>query len=360
MATLLLAGASVRAFAESAAAAGYRVVAIDGYGDLDLRAVATVHALPGRYSASAAALRARGVAADVVAYTSNFENHPAALGALAGDRALLGNPPGVTARVRDPFALRRAFAAHAIATPAVRASAPAVGRWLRKPRRSGGGHAIVPWRQHMPIARSCVVQERIAGVPGSIVFVADGESAAPLALTRQLVGDAAFGASGFRYAGNILMHPGEHRALYDRAVILAGIATRAFGLVGINGIDFIVRRGVPIPIEVNPRYCASMELAERHYGISIATAHVAACAGRLAEAPRVRRRGTIGKAIVYARRMVTVDDTTSWLGDPSVRDIPCPGSVIRAGAPICTVFATGRDEDDCYRRLVARAGRVAA
>jgi hypothetical protein len=35
-----------------------------------------------------------------------------------------------------------------------------------------------------------------------------------------------------------------------------------------------------------------------------------------------------------------------------------PGTRVRRGQPICTVFADGRDFDTCYAGLVARADRV--
>ena len=44
---------------------------------------------------------------------------------------------------------------------------------------------------------------------------------------------------------------------------LAAVAAAEFHLVGVNGIDFIERSGVPYPIEINPRWSASMELVER-------------------------------------------------------------------------------------------------
>ncbi|MDQ3428018.1 MAG: hypothetical protein M3477_09335, partial [Gemmatimonadota bacterium] len=58
---VLLAGVSTRALAVSASRAGYRVTAIDAYGDLDLRAVAQVIGIHGNrgYSALAAAGAAR-------------------------------------------------------------------------------------------------------------------------------------------------------------------------------------------------------------------------------------------------------------------------------------------------------------
>jgi predicted ATP-grasp superfamily ATP-dependent carboligase len=129
----------------------------------------------------------------------------------------------------------------------------------------------------------------------------------------------------------------------------------------VNGVDFIVRGGIPIPIEVNPRYTAAMELAERRNGVSVFAAHVAGCTDRLTElsipAPR---RGAFGKALVFARGPVTVGDTRPWLDNPDIRDIPNPGSFIGQGSPICTVFATGRTTAECYARLAQRADDIYA
>lgn len=344
MTSLLLTGVSVRAFAESAAAAGFTVSAVDAFGDLDLRAVATFYPLASAYSANAVRLRAAAIKTAACAYTSNFENHPRELAALSEDRILLGNPPDVLRRVRDPFALARVLPT----APAVRDTPPTDGgRWLIKPRRSGGGHAITEWHPGMTMPRNSFLQERISGSPGSIVFAADGRSICPLAFTRQLI------APDFRYLGNILVPP------IDEAAMIAEVVTREFGLVGVNGIDFIANNGRPIPIEVNPRYTAAMELAERHYGISIARVHADACAGKLPSFAPEPRRLTIGKAIVYAKTNTLVGDTTSWLADSSVRDIPMPGSRIKAGRPICTVFAEARTVAECETALRRRTSSTA-
>src|SRR6266545_4747534 len=105
---LLIAGVSTRALATSAARAGYRVTAVDAFGDIDLRGVAEV--LPpgnatGRFSPAVAAEAARTASASLVAYTSNFENYPDAVAALAAGRRLLGNSPAVLRRVRNPITL---------------------------------------------------------------------------------------------------------------------------------------------------------------------------------------------------------------------------------------------------------------
>jgi len=364
MTRVLFAGVSTRGFAESAARAGYEVVAVDGFGDLDLRARAhSVHVARsgGRFSVRAAVAAARGLEADVVCYVGSFENHARAVGVLAADRVLWGNRPAVLAAVRDPVRLARALRARGLPTPAVRVTAPRAAtarRWLVKPRASGGGGGVAPWRGG-PLPRGSYLQQRVTGVPGSIVFAADGQTAVPLGVSRALAGDARFGdvAGGFRYCGSMLVAPEE--PLFGRACRLAATVTAAFGLVGVNGIDFVARGAVPYAVEVNPRYCASMELVERARGISIFAVHARACAGELPALVHTRPAAdVIGKAIVYAREDVMPEGTARWLEDDDVRDVPAPGEGIARGHPICTVFARGRSVTACGAALAARARTV--
>src|SRR5204862_6784380 len=126
------------------------------------------------------------------------------------------------------------------------------------------------------------------------------------------------------------------------ATWLAESVTRAFGLVGGNGGDFVARRGWHDGIEVNPRYTAAMELVERAYGLSLFDVHAQACRGALPAfdlaAARRRTPEAFGKAIVYARRPSALGDTRSWLLDPDVRDIPPPGPHFAPRAPTCPIF----------------------
>ena len=165
---------------------------------------------------------------------------------------------------------------------------------------------------------------------------------------------------------------GEGGAFIDKACALSTTAAEEFDLVGVNGIDFVDRGGVLYPVEVNPRWCASMELVERAYGLSVFEIHRAACTGRsLPEFDLMRTRhqssGAVGKAIVFARADLTVGDTRRWLEEAvgegkvsSIRDIPRPGERIRAGRPVCTVFAADRDDKACHQALRQRARQVYA
>jgi predicted ATP-grasp superfamily ATP-dependent carboligase len=345
------------------------VTAVDAFGDLDLRACAEVIALrreDGRFDPAAAAAAARKIPADAAAYSSNFENDPSAVTALAAGRRLLGNPSAVLERVRDPIGLMGALRRCGFQTPATRARAGRVAaggprRWLLKPRRSGGGHGTSAWGPGTRVGRQHYLQERVAGTPGSVLFLADGSRALALALSRQLVGERAFGARGFRYCGSLMAGGGLFAAeegLFSRASALAEAVTREFGLVGLNGLDFIARAGVPWPIEVNPRWSASMELLDGSAGVPLFALHADACAGLLPKIVPRLPRGVLGKAVVFARRGVAVGDTRPWLRDPAIADVPHPGERIPRGRPICTVFASGSTVGTCLRALASRAAAI--
>lgn len=368
---VLVAGVSVRSLARSAIAAGYDVLTADGYGDRDL-----LELVPGPARHLTVSPFEPGVVAmhvtmpyDAVAYTSNFENHPEALEQLSAGRVVLGNPPAVLRDVRRAERVHDVLEAHGLSSPRVYAAAHDAVRHARgrelvaKPRRSGGGSGVRRWRPAEPLLDGELLQEWVDGVPASLVFVADGHDAVPLGVTRQLIGDAAFGASGHRWCGNLLGNaatpvlaaPVEVTA---SATAAAQALTRAFGLRGINGIDFISRSGEAVVIEVNPRWTAAVELVERALGVSLFPTHVAGNEGTLPHLPYPATRGVIGKAVVFAPADSTMPDTDPWLADDMIRDIPMSGTLIPRGAPLCTVFAAGETAGACYGALVERARAV--
>jgi predicted ATP-grasp superfamily ATP-dependent carboligase len=374
---VLIAGVSTRAAAESAAAAGFAVTAIDGFGDLDQHPTVRVISLGADFTPRRAARAAASIECDAAVYLASFENHPGAIDALDAHCVLWGNSAEVVRRVRDPLILADVLRRRGFAVPDVRLADDAEGqavpadvdgqRWLVKPIASGGGTRIHPWRHSAPPPGRYYRQEFIDGPAGSVAFVAAGNRAIPLGISRQIVGDDLFGATGYQYCGSILGSAGDPQFARDETLAaaadaLAQAVCEEFGLVGLNGIDFIARDGVPHTIEVNPRWSASMELAERAYGVSILGVHAAACSrGALPDfdvATARRRAGAIGKAIVFARGDLVVGDTSAWRDTDAVRDIPHRGDRIIGGHPVCTVFAAAADAAACHDALAARAARV--
>jgi predicted ATP-grasp superfamily ATP-dependent carboligase len=379
---VLICGTSTRAAAESAARSGFRVTTIDAFADLDqhplVRALSAGRDFSAAPTASAMARAARGLDRDAVVYLSPFENHPRAVGALSAVGTLWGNSPDTLRRVRNPFMLASTLRSHGFAVPRVLSNAPNApndsndsndsNNWLLKPLRSGGGNRIRRWRGE-PVPRTSYLQERIDGTPGSLVFAAAHRQCVPVGFSRQLVGDANFGAAGYRYCGSILASledpqlPDAH-ALLEATHAAASCIVAEFGLVGLNGLDFVARGPVPYPVEVNPRWSSSIEVAERAFNTSLFAVHVESSAGGTLPSidcvASLAHRGAVGKAIVYARHPGSVGDTSRWLDDPEVRDVPRSGEIVRAGQPVCSIFAAAADSQACYRLLVIRAERIYA
>jgi hypothetical protein len=362
---VLIVGVSTRALAESASVAGYECLSVDAFGDLDQKErVQNVGLLRDRgcvYSVTAAVAVARGLSAGFAAYNGNLENHPAAVERLARGRVLLGNSPQTLVRARDFPALARVARKAGVRVPQTHAPGHArrgTGgkQWLRKPLRGGGGDGVREWTPGMPVRPHEVIQERIEGVLASMSFAADGKRAVVLGLARGLAGDDVLGAREFRYCGSLFPFEADG-GLVSRLEDLAQAATRAFGLRGTNGIDFIVRDGEAYVLELNPRYSASMEVIERGRRLSVFEVHRAACDGALPPPPGPLPTRVFGKAILWARGDRVAGDTRPWLARDDVRDVPFPGDRFKAGQPICTVFAEGVDAGDCYQRLVATATR---
>jgi hypothetical protein len=206
-----------------------------------------------------------------------------------------------------------------------------------------------------------LVQERIAGLACSAVAVGDGADAVVLGLTEQLVGQKAFGVSGYRWCGNVVpprLPAGEREALLGQARALCSHLAGAFALRGAFGVDFVWDGERAWTHEVNPRATASLEAIESAYGLGVFAAHLRACAGEL---PRTAaaRAGSAGKAVLFATEDVTIGDSERWL-ERGVRDVPHPGERIAAGHPICTVVRAAATPQEAVARLEEEAARLRA
>lgn len=363
---LLVVGYSVRALAQSAWQAGYDVRAVDYFGDRDL--VETVptrsirHDLDQAYRPEGLVELARSMEVEAVVYTGGLENHPSVVEELRAGRKLWGNDGQTLKEVRDWRRLDALFRQRKIAFPQVVFPGQAVppGQWLSKPERGAGGGGIHRW-QGESLRRGCYLQEFLRGPSGSATFLCDGKRASLVAVTEQLVGERAFTDGEFTWCGNLVpFESAEGDEIEGPLEEIGQALTETFGLRGLNGVDFILasrgEKAVPLPLEVNPRPTASLEVIEAALGRSLLPWHEAACRGELRQLPRPRK-GFWGKAVVYARRELHLGTTEGW-HERGRRDIPHDGEVIPARAPICTVLAGGGDREECIGALERAAGVV--
>ena len=355
---LLLIGASVRAVAESAAAAGFEVGAIDLFGDADLCRTARTVRRSVRFPADVLQL-ADDFPPGPWLYTGGLENHPRLVARLAKRRPVLGNDSEVLRRVRDPLQLA-AFAERSgpkIAMPLIRAGAAAgevptaeAGSWLVKQRSSSGGLAVQPATANESAARGRYLQRFITGTPFGASYVGAGGTACFLGLAEQLSAPAVDGSAPYRYGGSITTPIGadDRRLLEEFGARLAD----EFALRGLFGIDLIRDvAGRWYLLEVNPRPTASMDLWESSAAPSLIARHVAACRSGDLPSPTPATPGAPlrGRKVVYsgALRGCVPRELTELLlrgpgdcGKRTVADVPAAGTLVEPDQPLVTVYAT--------------------
>ena len=256
-------GASTRAAAMSLVRAGLRPWAVDLFADRDLRRIARVERCSlGSYSSALPSL-CDSFPPGPVMYTGGLENAPEVVAGLAHRRPLWGNGADVLQQIRDPFRLHSVLAAYCPVASLVPVDAPvpAHHRWLRKPLKGSGGLSICFAKPGECVPRTHYAQEYMEGPVLSAQFISDDSDTMLLGVTEQLVGERWLHASPFGYSGNLgpLVIPDQLSASLRR---LGALLTQSFRLLGIWGLDFILRDNTAIPIEVNPRYTAAIELFE--------------------------------------------------------------------------------------------------
>lgn len=355
---VLIVGASVRAAAASARRAGLRPHGIDLFADWDTRVLGPCRRIAAeRYPAGIVEL-SRLEPAGPWLYTGALENHPELLERLARVRPLWGNRAAVVRAVRDPFKVAETLRRAGLPAPGLCRQPddlPRDGSWLAKPLDSAGGRGIRPLdSQNHPNRRAMYFQERVEGIPLSAVYLATESGCRFVGATWQWVG---IPAAPFAYRGSIgpfALSVEEQ----DRFARLGQTLTEAFGLVGLFGIDLILRDAVPWPVEVNPRYTASVEVLELALGRSLLAEHAAACGGGPSRAPAPARAHArfVGKAIVYAEFACRFPEFELSVPDPlgavpDAADLPHPGTRFEPGDPVLTVFACGASVSDCRDRL---------
>jgi len=364
---ILLVSVSARMLAELAVGAGYGVVALDRFGDLDLQrlcpSVSVLRDLGGRGGMAALVDAAEEIEAPSVVYGAGLENQPALVARLASGRTLLGCTPETLQRVRDPAVLGASLRAAGLAYPSTFSAADAPRRadrsrrWLRKPVRGGGGRGVREWRGGA-LAGEVVVQERVSGLACSAAAVANGRSAVVLGLSEQLVGHRALGGRGYAWCGNVVpprLDQEQQRALTVAAQAICAHVAAAFDLHGLFGVDLVWDGERAWVVEVNPRPTGSLESVAAAHGVGVFAAHVAACAGRLPSiVPGPVPSRAAGKAILFATGGVRVGDTRGWPAR-GIRDVPHPGERIEAGHPICTLVSSQDSPEAVMADLETRA-----
>ncbi len=361
----LIVSASGRALAAMARRAGARSIVLDLFADLDtaacceaIRGVAADRSLrfhAHRLLAAAAALAAPAACAGLV-FGSGLEGRIPVLSRLAEGRRLCGNAPQTVWQLKQPQTLVPLLQALGIPAPAVRYEAPFDPRgWLAKQAGGAGGVHVRVARKGLQARPGRYFQRWVAGRSLSVLFLADGRRGRVIGFSEQWSAGTECPRRPFCFGGAIsdAIVPAHARTEVEGWVARL---TESAGLVGLNGIDFILdETGVPHFLEINPRPTATAELYDARAPGGLFRWHVMACSGEL-PAGRLATGAVRGQAIVYAPAALTVPTALRW---PAwVVDRPAPGTVFAPGAPVCSVQAAGTSVREVRTQLDERSRTI--
>lgn len=332
---LLVIAGSARMLAQAAVQANFKPLVIDLYADADTQHYAAafrkVPSLAQRHLAVAVEFFIKHYPVEQAIYGSGFEYHPDSLHYLNDKLTVFGNLPDVFQKAQDKTFFFNTLADLAIPYPEVRFTPPdSAGQWLLKPKQGQGGLGIKPYTGDGKITASNYWQQYQTGVPHSVLFLADGKSVQVIGFNRQWTVNLGKDQA-FAFAGVI-----NHTDLTDkqRAIITTWLTSivPAFGLRGLNSLDFIQAGEQSLALEINPRLSASMQL----YDARLLDRHIKASHGRLEETNN-KQTGYSGYQIIYAVHDVIIPRDFPW---PSgCVDLPAAGVICRKGQPICSIIA---------------------
>jgi predicted ATP-grasp superfamily ATP-dependent carboligase len=383
---ILVFGASARAAAFSALRAGLVPWCADLFADRDLERACEVVSVRGAYPGAFRELL-RSAPSGPWMYTGALENHTRLVGAMSRARELWGNDPAVLKSARDPFVVADALRAAGLACPAVSTPTLATATsdsgmpWLLKPLRGAGGRGISFWRGgSVPRGRTrYYLQEFMSGSAAAALFVGDGRSARFLGLTGQIlnwpdcrtanlqmIADPLCDTPNFEYRGSMTLWLELSPTVKSVLQCMGDVLTAAFQLRGLFGVDGVLRREEFWPVEVNPRYTASVEVLEYAAGLRALVWHRAAFDPTAPEpSPPGRCSDVVAKVILMARQDFVFPRAGPWDSAlrngvqvhqmPDFADIPRSGERIKAGRPILTVFARAADPIACYQEIQSKA-----
>jgi len=369
---VLVIGFNARPIAVQAKKCGFKVFAVDYWGDVDIygwvddivvlkdyvKAGSDLAELTVKFSEQMA--RKHGV--DGVLVGSGLDDRWECLSRLERVAPIIGNKPSKVREVRSKLEVYEKVKREGIMVPetflvesrkeAVRASREIGFPVIVRREAGGGGLGIHLAHNEREVEQKfsqlkgkgrVLVQEYIAGDDVSASVLCTGKKAVTVTVNRQLIGVSWLGGREFVYCGNIVPH--EKEEIRRRVSEAAEKICRSLSVLGCNGVDFVVRGGQPVFMEVNPRFQGTLECVSMVTGMNIVREHINACQGRVPS--KISVKGFAVKNIVFAKENCVIPDLH---GIPFLFDITQPRSLVEEGEPICSVQLACLKLEECIRR----------
>ena len=385
---ILALGYSVRHIVCSGSRAGYEMYAADAFGDIDTRRFVKryfpldLELPPLQRLSELRNLKDEISKVDGLIIGSGFEHVDFSFLGDSNMRKILGNAPEKMKEISNKawFASRlddlniphpRTYTGSELAEQIEEVGAedlqinyPVVA----KPACGGGGAANFFCYNEKELIRSVtqlpdfLYQEYIKGIHASVSTISTKKAAVAVSVNEQLLGLEALSAPApFVYCGNITPFVTKFS---DVLCSIAEYLTGELGLIGSNGVDFVITDDGPCVIEVNPRLQGSLDTVERSTGLNVVDAHVKAVVmGELPDKEEVAAERYAVKAIVFSKQEAIVTGNLYLDGrecGSAIADIPARGRIVKAGEPIATGIGIGDSKERACTDAMKNITRIKA
>ncbi|NPE28983.1 ATP-grasp domain-containing protein [Methanococcoides sp. SA1] len=364
---MLIIGYSSRNIACSASRAGYNVYAIDAFCDRDLQE----NTIDSRALLTCDGIDIKNIDKKVIIeLIGSFDAFPDAIVLGSGFEELdlsglscriLNNTPAVMKQVSDKYSFAKEMESMGIPHPVsgIVDEAEDIGYPLMvKPKCAGGGrlNRVVQSEvelntvlEELPVIDptleldDIIIQEFLSGFPASVSLIANGESSVPIAANEQLIGVPWLSSLPFSYCGNITPYRTPYTGqMYEISEKLA----ENFGLVGSNGVDFLLTDKGPFVIELNARFQGSLDSVEMATGFNLFDMHVKSFDGILPMGTPDILKYAI-RAVMYADSAVSITEPISEkINGMPIADIPAAGYDALPDDPLTSIICSGNTRED--------------
>ena len=228
-------------------------------------------------------------------------------------------------------------------------------QFILKPLQGSGGYDInlLNNDENIKNGDKFIMQEYVTGINVSSSVLSSEDESKTIVNSRLLTMNDFGNENSFIYIGNILpltdksimANVDDIGKVNDEMRTTSENLIDKFGLVGSNGVDYILNDDGLYVIEINPRIQGTFECVERTFGINMLDAHIKACQGQIIDMPKVKCY-TYKKIIYSPTRMKYTP-----LDLDNIYDLPHVGSITEKGEPLLTIIDDDTDFEKLYEKV---------
>ncbi|HAF01681.1 MAG TPA: hypothetical protein DCO68_03530 [Methylophilaceae bacterium] len=355
--TIIIAAISSRPYVKAATEAGFEVIAIDMFADIDTQKLAKkvyqVAVFENQFDLEALLQVLEEVSAYQpvgFCYGSGFERHPEHLRKIEALVHVLGNSAESVQYCKNPQSFFKFCDDLSMTYPETSHTKPAHHEgWLTKQIGGCGGCHVSPLGVFFDEeAKGVYFQRHQSGIAISCLFLVCEDQVKVIGYHEQWSNPQ--DTLSYQYGGAV-----SHIALADwvKSDLESFVkeAAKKMGLVGLNSCDAILADDKLYILEINPRLSASVDLYTPVVG-NLFAAHVAAS-----------KKETVGDLVIsttakahhvhYAQHEMLITESFNW--PHWVCDIPEVGQRIEKNRPLCTVIAQAETATQAKQLVQNRA-----